>query len=359
MSATGANRGVSGRRPSIVVVGSVNLDMAASVSRLPSPGETVSGADLRRFPGGKGANQALAARRLGADVTLIARVGRDAEADAALALLEADGVDLSRCLRDAALPTGVALIAIAPNGENLIVVAPGANRALTPEKLVLPAADALMCQLEVPADSLCLACERFDGFFCVNLAPAMQVPQEILRRADLIVVNETEAAFYGDALDACRGMVAITHGAGGAVLSKQRTTIATSTPPQVVPVDTVVYYIAESDTVRDVVNPSLWRVIGSDDPQELIEGVEALQVEYGVDTNGDRIVNEYQDASEVANWDNVMSVTFAVLIRSTQPNAREIDNRTWNLLGTEYGPFEDHFERTIYTTTVTLRNATS
>ncbi|MGH8168006.1 MAG: ribokinase [Woeseiaceae bacterium] len=229
---------MSGRQPSIVVVGSVNLDMAASVSRLPRPGETVSGADLRRFPGGKGANQALAARRLGADVKLIARVGHDAEADAALALLQAGGVDLSRCLRDAALPTGVALIAIAPEGENLIVVAPGANRALRPETLELPAADALMCQLEVPADTLCFACEQFDGFFCVNLAPAMEVPQEILRRADLIVVNETEAAFYGDALDACRGMVAITHGAGDAVLSKQRTTLATSTPPQVIPVDT-------------------------------------------------------------------------------------------------------------------------
>jgi type IV pilus assembly protein PilW len=128
---------------------------------------------------------------------------------------------------------------------------------------------------------------------------------------------------------------------------------------QVVPVDTVVYYIAESDTVRDVVNPSLWRVIGSDDPQELIEGVEALQVEYGVDTDGDRIVNEYLDASAVTNWDNVMSVSFAVLIRSAEPNAQEIDKRTWKLLSAEYGPFDDRFERTIYTTTVTLRNATS
>ncbi|MEX2122849.1 MAG: ribokinase [Woeseia sp.] len=223
---------------SIVVVGSVNLDMAASVSRLPVPGETVSGAELRRYPGGKGANQALAARRLGADVQLVARVGRDAEADAALALLYADGVDLSRCLRDGALPTGIALIAIAPDGENLIVVAPGANRALRPETLELPTADALMCQLEVPADTLCLACERFSGFFCVNLAPATAVPEEILRRADLVVVNETEAAFYGHALRACDGMIAVTCGVSGATLSKQNETIAKSKPPRVTPVDT-------------------------------------------------------------------------------------------------------------------------
>lgn len=229
-----ADRGV----PSIVVVGSVNLDMAATVSRLPVPGETVSGAELKRFPGGKGANQALAARRLGAQVQLVARVGKDAEADAALALLRADGVDLSLCRYDHTLPTGIAMIAIAPEGENLIVVAPGANRALRPETLELPQADALMCQLEVPADTLCVACDRFEGFFCVNLAPAMCVPEGILRRADLIVVNETEEAFYGEKLRACRGMIAVTHGSAEAALSKQGETIARAQPPRVTPVDT-------------------------------------------------------------------------------------------------------------------------
>jgi ribokinase len=221
-----------------VVVGSVNLDLAATVSRLPVPGETVSGAELKRFPGGKGANQALAARRLGAHVHLVARVGKDAEADAALALLRADGVDLSLCVYDGALPTGIAMIAISPGGENQIVVAPGANRAMRPETLELPQADALMCQLEVPADTLCVACERFDGLFCVNLAPAMYVPQEILRRADLVVVNETEEAFYGEKLSACRGMIAVTHGSKEATLSKQGEPIARSKPPRVEPVDT-------------------------------------------------------------------------------------------------------------------------
>lgn len=221
-----------------MVVGSVNLDLAASVSHLPVPGETVSGADLQRFPGGKGANQALAARRLGADVHLVARVGRDAEADAALAMLRAEGVDLTHCIVDETLPTGIAMIAVAAEGENLIVVAPGANRALRPETLVLPEVDALMCQLEVPSDTLCLACERFGGFFCVNLAPAMKVPDVIFERADLVVVNETEEAFYGDALRRCRGMIAVTRGPAEASLTKNAQTIAGARPPRVQAVDT-------------------------------------------------------------------------------------------------------------------------
>jgi ribokinase len=228
----------SRRAPSIVVVGSVNLDLAASVSHLPVPGETVSGADLERFPGGKGANQALAARRLGADVHLVARVGRDAEADAALAILRAEGVDLTHCIVDESLPTGIAMIAVAAEGENLIVVAPGANRALRPETLVLPEVDALMCQLEVPSDTLRLACERFGGFFCVNLAPAMKVPEVIFERADLVVVNETEEAFYGDALRRCRGMIAVTRGSAEASLTKNAQTIARARPPRVKAVDT-------------------------------------------------------------------------------------------------------------------------
>ncbi|MDO9487729.1 MAG: PfkB family carbohydrate kinase, partial [Sphingomonadaceae bacterium] len=119
----------------ITVVGSVNLDLVATAATLPRPGETVTGATLARHPGGKGANQALAARRLGAEVRLVARVGADAMADQALALLRQDGVDLSDCRADATAPTGVALIAVAADGENLIVVAPGANAGFTPDLL--------------------------------------------------------------------------------------------------------------------------------------------------------------------------------------------------------------------------------
>ena len=223
---------------SIVVVGSVNLDIVATVDKLPVAGETVSGAELKRFPGGKGANQALAAKRLGADVSLVARVGDDANAGEALALLSAGAVDLSACDRDAMVPTGIALIAVSADGENQIVVAPGANRFLQPEMLSLPGADALICQLEVPVETLLHAAESFDGFFCINLAPAMDVPAALIRRADLLVVNETEAAFYGEALAQCEGLIATTFGAGGAVLSKGGDAIAKTKPPAIEAVDT-------------------------------------------------------------------------------------------------------------------------
>lgn len=223
--------------PSIVVVGSVNLDLAASVSRLPIAGETVTGAELQRFPGGKGANQALAAKRLGADVSIVARVGDDAAADEALALLQSGEVDLTACGRDAGAPTGIALIAVAPSGENQIVVAPGANRHLRPDMLDLPEADALICQLEVPVDTLTHAAKVFKGFFCINLAPALDVPLDLIQRADLVVVNETEAAYFGDALAVGDGLLATTFGAEGAVLKKGRETVAEAKPPPIEAVD--------------------------------------------------------------------------------------------------------------------------
>jgi ribokinase len=224
-------------RPSIVVVGSVNLDLAASVARLPVAGETVTGADIERFPGGKGANQALAAKRLGADVSIVARVGNDAAADEALALLQSGDVDLAACGRDADAPTGIALIAVAPSGENQIVVAPGANWHLRPEMLDLPEVDALICQLEVPVDTLMHAATVFERFFCINLAPALDVPFDLIQRADLVVVNETEAAYFGDALAVCDGLVATTYGAEGAILKQGNAKLAEAKPPQVNAVD--------------------------------------------------------------------------------------------------------------------------
>jgi len=227
-----------GRKISLLVVGSINLDLAASVEKLPVAGETVTGAELNRFPGGKGANQALAAQRLGADVCMIGRVGSDANADEALALLRDADVDLSRCGRDETAATGVALIAVAANGENQIVVAPGANRSLRPEMIELPAADALICQLEVPVAALLHAGEGFEGFFCINLAPAREVPGRLMELADLLVVNETEAEFYGAGIRDFKGMLAITYGADGAVLHKGGNVIAEASPPKVSVVDT-------------------------------------------------------------------------------------------------------------------------
>jgi ribokinase len=223
----------------IVVVGSVNLDLSATVARLPEPGETITGASLSRFPGGKGANQALAARRLGADVQLVGCVGDDSAADEALALLREGGVDLSHLQVLPDSPTGIALICVAPSGENQIVVAPGANAAMDQGALMLGSADALICQLEIPADVIARAAAEFEGFFCANLAPAKEIDATVLQRADLVIVNETEAAWYGETLEACGGLVAITYGARGASLRKGGTLIAEATPPEVAAVDTV------------------------------------------------------------------------------------------------------------------------
>lgn len=224
-------------RPSIVVVGSVNLDIVASAHKLPVAGETITGAQLQRFPGGKGANQALAARRLGANVSLLACVGDDAHAAEALALLRDGGVDLSMCATSGTTPTGVALICVAPSGENQIVVAPGANRALNVDAVSVPPADAMICQLEVPVDTLCKVIDDFAGFVCINLAPAMDVPAKLLQRADLVIVNETEALHYGDQLTACNGLVAETLGGRGARLSKAGKVIAEAGAPAVKAVD--------------------------------------------------------------------------------------------------------------------------
>ena len=224
--------------PSIVVIGSVNLDIVAAADRLPGPGETITGAELNHYPGGKGANQALAAKRLGADVSLVARVGNDSAAGEALAMLRDGGVDLSGCEVVDDVLTGVALICVSRSGENQIVVAPGANRALSAESLHIPAADALLCQLEVPTATIAHAAANFDGFFCTNLAPARHVDVTVLQRADLVVVNESEAAWYGDSLAACTGMVATTFGAEGAELSIAGDVIAKAKPPKVDAVDT-------------------------------------------------------------------------------------------------------------------------
>jgi len=224
--------------PSIAVLGSVNLDIVARVARLPQAGETVTGAELSRFPGGKGGNQALAARRLGADVSLVACVGNDAAADEALALLREGGVDLSRCRAVDGVATGTALIAVAQSGENHIVVAPGANRMLVSDDVMGIAADALICQLEVPAALVAEAADSFNGFFCVNLAPACEIDVRVLQRADLVVVNETESNWYGASLRACHGIVATTRGAGIATLERDSEIIAEATPPAVNVVDT-------------------------------------------------------------------------------------------------------------------------
>lgn len=221
----------------VVVVGSVNLDLVARVTRLPGGGDTVRAIGYDRVPGGKGANQALAARRLGAEVALVAAVGEDDAAAEALSLLAADGVDLTRVRRVPDAPTGVALITVDDTGENTIVVVPGANARLAVEPADLAGADAVLCQLEVPTETVAAAARQAPAgtLFCLNAAPPAPVPPGVLERADVVVANRVEyAAVPG--LDRAR-LVAVTAGAEGAVLRDRGREVLRAEAPRVTAVD--------------------------------------------------------------------------------------------------------------------------
>ncbi len=225
--------------PSLTVIGSVNLDLVVRLQRLPSPGETVTGGEFARHPGGKGANQALAARRLGADVNLVAAVGEDETAEAALALLRHEGVVLDRCWAYENIPTGVAVIMVEEGGENLIGVAPGANAYLSPDALDLSQNESVLCQLEIPIETVARAAASTSGFFCLNAAPAARVPANVWQRAEVVVVNEIERDYYGTTLDDCPGVVVVTMGREGAAAFLHGRQLAQATPPPVVAIDAV------------------------------------------------------------------------------------------------------------------------
>jgi len=214
------------RPPRITVVGSINLDLVARTEALPRPGETVSGATLERFPGGKGANQAVACARLGAEVTMVGAVGRDGFAAEALAGLVEAGVELDLRELDEQ-PTGVALITVDASGETTIVVSAGAN--WTVEEFILPPSDAVLCQQEVPDAIVISAWEQATGLFCLNAAPARRIAVD----PDLAVVNRFEL----DSLARTDGLVALTLGADGAVLLEDGEEIARAQPPAVTVVD--------------------------------------------------------------------------------------------------------------------------
>jgi ribokinase len=210
-------------RPSVTVVGSVNLDLVARVDALPRPGETVTGATFERVPGGKGANQAVACARLGADVILVCAVGDDAFADEALPREQRLEVQATRV----SAPTGVAMILVDSSGENQIVVAPGANADFG--GFELPESDAVLCQLEIPDEAVIAAWEQATGLFCLNAAPARPIDVD----ADLTVVNRYEL----EVLKRRDGLVAVTLGAEGAVLLEEGEEIARAEPPRVEAVD--------------------------------------------------------------------------------------------------------------------------
>jgi ribokinase len=211
----------------LTVVGSVNLDLVVRCERLPRPGETIGGATFARFAGGKGANQAVAAARLGADVTFVGCVGTDGHAEDALAGLRDAGVRL--VLQRSEAPTGVAAVAVDAAGENTIVVAPGANAELQSPKLPTDA-DAVLAQLEIPLAIVEHVAAQARGRFFLNAAPATSAH---LPEAEVTIVNRHELEALGER----GGAVVVTEGEAGAALIEDGVEVARAQPPQVTAVD--------------------------------------------------------------------------------------------------------------------------
>jgi ribokinase len=202
----------------LTVVGSINVDLTALCDRLPGPGETVGGATLQRQPGGKGANQAVAAARLAGSSRMVGAVGDDQDGREMLASLSAAGVDV-RGVQRVRGTTGTALIAVDRDGENQIVVCPGANAEVSLDGVTFASDDLVLCQLEVDLAVVLDAARRAPGFFALNAAPAMPLPAELVDRCDLIIVNETEYALVPQLADA--RLVAVTYGARGSAIYSQ------------------------------------------------------------------------------------------------------------------------------------------
>ncbi len=222
----------------VFVVGSINQDFVLRVERRPEPGETVTDAELSLYPGGKGANGAIAAARLGADVAMLGRVGEDAFGKELLENLRENGVDASRVEAVRGVPTGSAFVTVTPDGENAIVVSPGANRRFGADEVKAAADDlrkarVVVAQLEVSTEAVesaaCIVAEA-GGRFLLNLAPPREVLNALLGLCDPLVVNAQEAAFLlGDGaspeesahqlLKLGPASVVVTLGAAGAVLA--------------------------------------------------------------------------------------------------------------------------------------------
>jgi ribokinase len=186
--------------PRICVVGSSNIDLIFRTPRLPRPGETLAGHAFRLDFGGKGANQAVMAARLGAQVRMVSRVGRDVFGEQTLAHYRAEGIDTTHVRADADRPSGVASIVVDDEARNCILIVAGANGALSPEDVraaaeAIRTADVLLCQLEVPVETTweALRLARAAGVRTIlNPAPALPLADEVLGLADLCVPNETE-----------------------------------------------------------------------------------------------------------------------------------------------------------------------
>jgi ribokinase len=225
----------------VVVVGSANVDLVLPVQRIPRPGETVLATGLTRGPGGKGANQAVAAARAGAATAFVACLGADDSGELLRAALSDAGVDLS-LVSTTATPTGTAIITVAADGENAITVAPSANAELklSGEALVaVREAKVVLAQLEIPFETVQAAAEA-SSYFILNAAPAAELSGELLAHVDLLVVNESEAEAIGGAeraalLERVPAAVVTLGSKGAVILTREAAEIAVlGIPVQVV-----------------------------------------------------------------------------------------------------------------------------
>ncbi|MGD9914577.1 MAG: ribokinase [Rhizobiaceae bacterium] len=242
----------------VIVIGSINLDLIATVDRLPAPGETVPGDRFASTSGGKGANQALAARRAGASVRMVGATGRDPFAPQALDLLQAGSVDLSR-VRQTDRPTGVALILVGPGGENMIAVASGANLLVDRDAVAgagLAAGDHLLLQHEVPLETVEAALDaarQAGAVSLLNTAPFRAEAAPLLAGANYVIANETEFDLYAGTLGLAgasrqermlsfagkTGRTLIVTLGGDGVLTAQAGKIIETPALRIAPVDTV------------------------------------------------------------------------------------------------------------------------
>ena len=244
----------------IVVVGSINADLVARATAHPIPGETVMGRSMAVLAGGKGANQAVAAALVGGDVALVGAVGSDAFAAPATELLEASGVDLT-AVDKVPGETGVALITVSDDGENTIVVVPGANAtvgaaAISRHRDLIANAEVVVLQGEIPRDGIEAAARVARGRVILNLAPVVQLDPEVIRLANPLIVNEHEAlgalkilggevdpgseesAVVGELIRQGVRSVIVTIGAAGALVATESGSVTHVSSPKVKAVDT-------------------------------------------------------------------------------------------------------------------------
>jgi len=209
----------------IVVVGSVNLDLVATVDRLPQPGATVPARAFTSVHGGKGANQAVAASRLGGDVAIVAAVGSDGESGKLLQRLAYEGVNVASAQTLEGLTSGIALITVDAHGENTIAVHPGANghlRLTDESRTLVERADIVLLQLEIPIETVSEAATLASGVVILNAAPAMVLPVDLTAQLDVLIVNEHERTVAMEPGGEVEPTVITTLGAEGAAVTTQR-----------------------------------------------------------------------------------------------------------------------------------------